>query len=115
MDEKFLKARKVFFKIYILIIVLTIIFYNLLNSQTNKLNGGALDRGYHIEGVYYILTYDMEYKEVPKLTWYFNKVLWITVIVLIILSGLGMVIFISTYIIPFSIKESIRALKGYKD
>jgi len=71
--------KKVFSKIFITVIFSSILLTIILYCQTLKLNGDALS-GYHDEGAYYILTYDKEYKEVSRVTWYFNSALLITTV-----------------------------------
>ena len=112
--ENLLKARKVFLIIFLITIVLTVFIIFLLKDQTKKLNGDAMS-GYIDGETYYIMTYDKEYKEVSRITWYFNYTLSILMIVFVCLSGLGYTIFMLTCVMPFIEKESIRMFNGYKD
>jgi len=97
--------KKIFIRLFFVIIIFTIFLIILLKYQTNKLNGDAVS-GYHNEGKYYILTYDKEYKEVSRTAWYFNKLIWRMTIIFSLLLGICFIIFMVVYFFPFVIKES---------
>jgi len=79
--------------------------------HTNKLNGVA-EEGYHNEETFYILTYDKEYKEVSRIAWYLNKIIWRMTIIFSLLLGICFIIFMVIYIFPFVIKKLKGLLTG---
>ena len=91
--------------IFILVIlILFIISFILLFFNTGKIEGDALS-GYKEENNYYINS-GGSFKEVSKIQWYYNYILWIFTLTVGIITAIGFVYFIIRYVLPFVIAHS---------
>jgi hypothetical protein len=95
--------RKKLSILFLIIFVLTIISVTVLKMQIDQLNGSALS-GHRSDGKYFIMTYELTYVEVSKFEWYTDFIIWVITLVFWVLSGIGLIFFVSAYGFPFTFK-----------
>jgi hypothetical protein len=106
--------KKIFIKIFFIVIIVFVSLIIISKWQTKSFNG-SVDGWYHEDGVFYVVTGDNEYNEVTEATWVINNILGMAIMIFYFLFGICFIIFMVTYVLPFIWKESKRALGGYKE
>lgn len=87
--------------IFIVFAALMIISY----SMHRHVIGGDAFSGYIEDGKYYIWVEGETYKEVPKQTWYINKSLFISMLIVGFLAICGLAYLGVVYYLPFILKH----------
>lgn len=83
--------KKICLIIFLISLPLTILSINLLNRNNSEIECAAID-GQVVDNEYFIMNYDMEYIEVEKNIYYYNYTLWVSSIILGIITGISMII-----------------------
>ncbi|GMO21857.1 MAG: hypothetical protein Ta2B_00760 [Termitinemataceae bacterium] len=95
--------KALFAKIFIVSFLIFSIFIAILKIQTNIIGGDAIS-GYHSDNRYFIMT-NTGHTETSWFLWYSNKILWTIVLILGVVSGIGVLFFLTFYLFPVVLKN----------